>query len=47
MKIMESRVASEHSIPDVIEKIRAIGKDKVRFVVLYGSATKGKLTKSE
>lgn len=45
MKIMESRVASEHSIYEVIEKIRAIGKDKVRFVVLYGSATKGKLTK--
>jgi hypothetical protein len=35
MKIMESRVASEHSIPNIIEKIRAIGKDKVRFVVLY------------
>lgn len=45
MKIMESRVASEHSIPEVIEKMRAIGKDKVRFVVLYGSAAKGKLTK--
>ena len=45
MKIMESIVASEHSIPEVIEKIRAIGKDKVRFVVLYGSAAKGKLTK--
>ena len=44
MKIMESRIASEHSIPDVIEKIRDIGKDKVRFV-LYGSAAKGKLTK--
>ncbi len=45
MKIMESRIASEHSIPEVIEKMRAIGKDKVRFVVLYGSAAKGKLTK--
>lgn len=45
MKIMESIVASEHSIPEVIEKMRAIGKDKVRFVVLYGSAAKGKLTK--
>jgi predicted nucleotidyltransferase len=45
MKIMESRVASEHNIPEVIEKMRAIGKDKVRFVILYGSAAKGKLTK--
>ena len=45
MKIMESRVASENSIPEVIEKMRAIGKDKIRFVVLYGSAAKGKLTK--
>ena len=45
MKIMESIVASENSIPEVIEKMRAIGKDKVRFVVLYGSAAKGKLTK--
>lgn len=45
MKLMESRIASEHNILDVIEKIRDIGKDKVRFVVLYGSAAKGKCTK--
>ncbi len=45
MKILESKVALEQSMPDVIEKMRAIGKDKVRFVVLYGSAAKGKLTK--
>ncbi|GFO96050.1 nucleotidyltransferase [groundwater metagenome] len=45
MKILESKVALEQSMPDVIEKMRAIGKDKVRFVVLYGSAVKGKLTK--
>lgn len=45
MKILESKVALEQSMPEVIEKMRAIGKDKVRFVVLYGSAAKGKLTK--
>ncbi len=30
---------------EVIKKIKAIGGDKVRFVVLYGSAAKGKLTR--
>lgn len=45
MKISESKAALEQSMSDVIKKIKAIGGDKVRFVVLYGSAAKGKLTK--
>lgn len=45
MKISESKAALEQSMSDVIKKIKAIGGDKVRFVVLYGSAVKGKLTK--
>ncbi len=32
-------------VSDVINKIKAIGGDKVRFVVLYGSAAKGRFTK--
>lgn len=45
MKISESKAALEQSMSDIIKKIKAIGGDKVRFVVLYGSAAKGKLTK--
>jgi predicted nucleotidyltransferase len=45
MKISESKSALEQSMSEVIKKIKAIGGDKVRFVVLYGSAAKGKLTK--
>lgn len=45
MKISESKAALEQSMSGVINKIKAIGRDKVRFVVLYGSAAKGKLTK--
>ncbi|MBU3966834.1 MAG: nucleotidyltransferase domain-containing protein [Euryarchaeota archaeon] len=45
MKLRESNAALEPSMYGVINKIKAIGGDKVRFVVLYGSAAKGKLTK--
>ncbi len=45
MKLPESKAALEQSMYGVINKIKAIGGDKVRFVVLYGSAAKGKRTK--
>ena len=45
MKLPESKATLKQSTSGVINKIKAIGGDKVRFVVLYGSAAKGKLTK--
>jgi len=45
MKIQKPKTVLEQSMSDAINKIKAIGGDKVRFVVLYGSAAKGKLTK--
>ncbi|MDP2767182.1 MAG: nucleotidyltransferase domain-containing protein [Candidatus Methanoperedens sp.] len=45
MQRQDSNEALKKSISDTVEKIKAIGGDKVRFVVLYGSAVKGKLTK--
>lgn len=45
MKISESKSALEQSMSEVTKKIKAIGGDKVRFVILYGSAAKGLLTK--
>ena len=34
----------DQSISAVVEKIKTIGGDKVRFIVLYGSAAKGEMT---
>lgn len=31
-------------ISGVVEKIKTIGRDKVRFIILYGSAAKGEMT---
>ncbi len=45
MKIQKSKAVLEQGVSDVINKIKAIGGDKVRFVVLYGSAAKGRFTK--
>lgn len=45
MKIVGSKVALEQRVSDVIRKIKAIGGDKVRFIILYGSAARGGLTK--
>ncbi len=45
MEISESKAALEQSKSNVINKIKDIGGDKVRFAVLYGSAAKGKLTR--
>jgi len=36
--------ALEHSILDVIERIKEIGGMKVRFIILYGSVVEGRLT---
>lgn len=44
MKRLESKQALESSVSDVVNKIKELGKDKVRLIVLYGSAARGKLT---
>lgn len=42
MKRLNSK--QENSILNVIKKIKELGKDKVRFILLYGSAARGELT---
>lgn len=44
MEMIDSNEALDLSILSVVEKIRGIGGDRVRFVVLYGSAVKGEAT---
>jgi len=44
MKI-KSKKSLEPDISDVITKIKDIGGDSIKFIVLYGSAAKGKSTK--
>ena len=44
MEELSSSNILPHNISSVIEKIKAIGGDKVRFIIIYGSAVKGKLT---
>lgn len=43
MKI-KSKKALEPDVSDIIKKIKYIGGDNIRFIVLYGSAAKGKNT---
>lgn len=43
MKI-KSKKSLEPDISDVITKIKDIGGDSIKFIVLYGSAAKGKST---
>lgn len=44
MKI-KSKKSLEPDVSDVIKKIKDIGGDSIKFIVLYGSAAKGKNTK--
>ena len=44
MKIKSKRTLNP-DISDVITKIKDIGGDSIKFIVLYGSAAKGKSTK--
>ncbi len=44
MRVQESKEALEQSISEVIKKIKDIGGERIKFIVLYGSAVKGKLT---
>ena len=41
---LTSKNELDNSISAVVEKIKTIGGDKVRFIVLYGSAAKGEMT---
>ena len=43
MKI-KSKKSLETEISDVIAKIKDLGGDRIKFIVLYGSAAKGKRT---
>ncbi len=43
MKI-KSKKSLEPDVSDVITKIKDIGGDRIKFIVLYGSAAKGKTT---
>lgn len=44
MKVQESKEALEQSISKVIKKIKDMGGERIKFIILYGSAVKGKLT---
>jgi predicted nucleotidyltransferase len=44
MAVLASKSNLVSSISGVVEKIKTIGGDKVRFIVLYGSAAKGEMT---
>ncbi len=44
MKI-KSKKSLEQGVSDVIAKIKDIGGDRIKFIVLYGSAAKGECTK--
>ena len=43
MKV-KTKKSLEHGISNVIKKIKDIGGAKIKFIVLYGSAAKGKST---
>ena len=43
MKV-KTKKSLEHDISNVIKKIKDIGGAKIKFIVLYGSAAKGKST---
>ncbi|NVM03745.1 MAG: nucleotidyltransferase domain-containing protein [Candidatus Helarchaeota archaeon] len=42
--MLDSKVDIEQRISKVVEKIKNIGGEKVRFIILYGSVIKRKLT---
>lgn len=44
MVVMASKGNLVPGISGVVEKIKTIGRDKVRFIILYGSAAKGEMT---
>ena len=44
MAVLVSKSNLVPSISGVIEKIKTIGGDNVRFIILYGSAAKGEMT---
>ena len=44
MARLASKDNLDHGISAVVEKIKTIGGDKVRFITLYGSAAKGEMT---
>lgn len=41
---VKSKKSLEHDISNVIKKIKDIGGAKIKFIVLYGSAAKGRST---
>ena len=42
---MKSKRSPEPDVSDVVKKIKDIGGDSIRFIILYGSAAKGRNTK--
>ena len=40
----KSKNPAKLELSDVIRKIKEIGGDRVKFIILYGSAVKGELT---
>ncbi len=44
MAVLASKSNLVHGISGVVEKIKTIGGDRVRFIILYGSAAKGEMT---
>lgn len=44
METLDLEQNKGHNIMNVINRILEIGKEKVKFIVLYGSAAKGELT---
>jgi predicted nucleotidyltransferase len=44
MAVLASKSNLVPGISSVVEKIKTIGGDRVRFIILYGSAAKGEMT---
>ena len=44
MAVLASKSNLVPGISGVVEKIKTIGGDKIRFIVFYGSAAKGEMT---
>ncbi len=44
MEMLDLKKNNDHNMINVINRILEIGKEKVKFIVLYGSAAKGELT---
>lgn len=44
MEMLDFKKSEDHNLINVINRILEIGKEKVKFIVLYGSAAKGELT---